>query len=118
MCIFIFFIVDGHARQDSFDIAEDFSNDCQCSVQHNLSKPLQRRRAREHQRCLAHSLVGTPNYIAPEVLMREGYTQLCDWWSVGVILYEMVVGCPPFYSENSTEDTQMKVRKTAITAKY
>lgn len=45
-------------------------------------KPLERRRKKEHIRCLAHSLVGTPNYIAPEVLVRTGYTQLCDWWYV------------------------------------
>ncbi|KAF1621116.1 UNVERIFIED_CONTAM: Serine/threonine-protein kinase LATS2, partial [Eudyptes pachyrhynchus] len=49
-----------------------------------------------NSKCLAHSLVGTPNYIAPEVLLRKGYTQLCDWWSVGVILFEMLVGQPPF----------------------
>lgn len=64
---------------------------------------------RDHQRVLAHSLVGTPNYIAPEVLERSGYTQLCDYWSVGVILYEMLVGQPPFLA-NSPMETQQKVR--------
>ncbi|CAG2172904.1 unnamed protein product, partial [Oppiella nova] len=99
--------IDSHDRQDSMDIDESWGgNNCHCVAP--ASKPLERRKRREHQRCLAHSLVGTPNYIAPEVLMRTGYTQLCDWWSVGVILYEMIVGNPPF-NANSPEETQSKV---------
>jgi len=98
-------LLQGHGKQDSMDPADDWNNECQC-IQ---LKPLERRRHREHQRCLAHSLVGTPNYIAPEVLQRTGYTQLCDWWSVGVILYEMLVGSPPFLA-NTPAETQYKVR--------
>lgn len=97
-----------HNRQDSMDIVdENWGINCMCPPV-NMSKPLERRKRREHQRCLAHSLVGTPNYIAPEVLLRTGYTQLCDWWSVGVIMYEMLVGQPPFYA-NTPEETQNKV---------
>ncbi|XP_024609530.1 serine/threonine-protein kinase LATS2 [Neophocaena asiaeorientalis asiaeorientalis] len=96
-----------HTRQDSMepsDLWDDVSN-CRCG---DRLKTLEQRARRQHQRCLAHSLVGTPNYIAPEVLLRKGYTQLCDWWSVGVILFEMLVGQPPFLAPTPTE-TQLKV---------
>uniref|UniRef100_A0A8C9WR58 non-specific serine/threonine protein kinase n=1 Tax=Sander lucioperca TaxID=283035 RepID=A0A8C9WR58_SANLU len=96
-----------HVRQDSMDFSKEWEDPTNCRCTDRL-KPLERRKARQHQRCLAHSLVGTPNYIAPEVLLRTGYTQLCDWWSVGVILYEMVVGQPPFLATTPLE-TQMKV---------
>lgn len=55
----------------------------------------------------AFSQVGTPNYIAPEVLQDHSYTESCDWWSVGVILFEMLVGYPPFCSRNPMHVTMM-----------
>ncbi|OCT78026.1 hypothetical protein XELAEV_18029123mg [Xenopus laevis] len=102
-----------HLRQDSMDFSNEWGDPENCRCGDRL-KPLEWRAARQHQRCLAHSLVGTPNYIAPEVLLRTGYTQLCDWWSVGVILYEMLVGQPPFLAQSPVE-TQMKVIKWQTT---
>lgn len=58
---------------------------------------------RGKRRMLAFSTVGTPDYIAPEVFLKEGYTETCDWWSVGVIMFEMLVGYPPFCSDTSAE---------------
>lgn len=43
--------------------------------------------------------MGTPDYIAPEVFGQNGYDETVDWWSVGVILFEMLVGYPPFFSD-------------------
>ena len=63
-------------------------------------------------RTLAYSTVGTPDYIAPEVFGQSGYGKEVDWWSVGVILFEMLVGYPPFFSENPSETCQKIVRWT------
>lgn len=46
---------------------------------------------------------GTPGYIAPEVLHMKGYDQQCDVWSLGVIVYILLCGFPPFYADNDAQ---------------
>uniref|UniRef100_A0AAX7V868 non-specific serine/threonine protein kinase n=1 Tax=Astatotilapia calliptera TaxID=8154 RepID=A0AAX7V868_ASTCA len=46
---------------------------------------------------------GTPEYIAPEVILRQGYGKPVDWWAMGIILYEFLVGCVPFFGDTPEE---------------
>ncbi|KAI0068871.1 AGC/NDR protein kinase [Artomyces pyxidatus] len=61
-----------------------------------------------NRRKLAYSTVGTPDYIAPEIFLQQGYGNECDWWSLGAIMFECLVGYPPFCSE-TTHETYQKI---------
>jgi len=90
----------GQRRQSTLN--DDLQEDAKLSV---LQKMLNHKKA---NRSLAFSTVGSPNYIAPEVLLKAGYGKECDYWSVGVIMFEMLFGYPPF-SSTSDNVTYWKI---------
>merc|ERR1712128_109357 len=88
------------------------------------SNPMDSKRRAEtwksKRRALAYSTVGTPDYIAPEVFQTDrktGYSESCDWWSLGVIMFEMLIGYPPFCSE-TPQETYKKVMNWRETLEF
>jgi len=54
----------------------------------------------QRERRQKRSAVGTPDYLAPEILLGTGHAETADWWSVGIILFELLTGIPPFNAEH------------------
>ncbi|KAF0690515.1 Aste57867_18105 [Aphanomyces stellatus] len=61
----------------------------------------------------ANSLVGTPEYLAPEVLARTGHGTAVDWWGLGMVLFEMLTGMPPWYTRNR-QDLYARIRDAPL----
>ena len=88
---------DAARRYDRVCLESSKTTDAYWSVLHRAES------WKASRRTLAYSTVGTPDYIAPEVFLQTGYDKTCDWWSLGVIMYEMLIGYPPFCSETPKE---------------
>jgi len=76
----------------------DDTPDAECKItDFGLSKAFD-----EHSQVM-QTPCGTPGYIAPEVLLMKGYDKQCDVWSLGVIVYILLCGFPPFYADNDAQ---------------
>jgi serine/threonine protein kinase len=68
---------DGHIKITDFGLCKELSRDDQ----------------------ITWTLCGTPEYLAPEIILSKGYNKAVDWWALGVLIYEMVAGYPPFFAD-------------------
>jgi len=117
---------DGHIKLSDFGLSKPFIADGEESL--NDSKQIEKeaqnqllkktsinrfdkaKNWKKNLRGQLYSVVGSQGYIAPEVLLKKGYGLECDWWSVGIIMFEMLFGYPPFNSEDHNETCHKIIR--------
>ncbi len=86
---------NGHLKLTDFGLCKPFKVGSYVNGD-ELDYQGQRKSNSSNQRERVYSMVGTIDYIAPEVFTKDGYTETVDWWSLGTIMFEMLMGYPPF----------------------
>ncbi|CAN6891998.1 hypothetical protein Bca4012_092329 [Brassica carinata] len=92
---------DGHIKLTDFGLSKIglINNTIDLSGPESDASPRKSSRhfqkSKEEER-IRHSAVGTPDYLAPEILLGTEHGYAADWWSVGIILFELITGIPPF----------------------
>ncbi|TLD20287.1 hypothetical protein PspLS_08499 [Pyricularia sp. CBS 133598] len=103
--------MEKHERKDPEPVEVNFAGNYNrtAGTDGGAKEPLLAWRNRCGNRTRATSVVGTSQYMAPEVVRGEKYDGRCDWWSVGVILYECIYGHTPFLSDEGRHQTKQNI---------
>lgn len=83
----------------------------QARIHEDLNSATRRQNAKTEE-AKRHRIVGTPDYIAPEIIQGLEHDETVDWWSLGVMTYEFICGCPPFNADSTEQifDNIMNLR--------
>ena len=92
----------GHIRLSDFDLVRSIETTAKIAEGHHRQS--EQTFAYSHER--ASSFVGTAEYVAPEVIRRQPYELAAEWWSLGILTYEMVSGFTPFVGQSTAATFQ------------